>query len=324
LISILFLIYNMLTKKKSAKMTASAATAMSWAKIVKSHLDQNPQSEIVIEIDHEPTISTAAAEQQPLQPAQYTHSNEVDPVAKEIAIQFYEQNQGTLHGSVRRNNVEHLFYQKFPDCEKDFSVVLFALAKGLKCVNVFNRGQDLQWFPLSKTQLNRIKRSMKQKVPSSDGWTGIGAKAVIHEQHPLQHDANSQQQPLPPQIEEEQKQDQPKPDFGTEIAAHDVPSFPNTPEQEPISPEDLMHQISQIRAEIKEYDGEIESLIPFHREHLREMNRVKTISDTQLGIDLFNFHDLMKSKFEVVLNDLQAEISAKRERLAKLCDLLKH
>ena len=85
-----------------------------------------------------------------------------------------------------------------------------------------------------------------------------------------------------------------------------------------------MHQISQIRAEIKEYDGEIESLIPFHREHLREMNRVKTISDTQLGIDLFNFHDIMKSKFEVVLNDLQAEISAKRERLAKLCDLLKH
>ncbi len=300
-------------------MTASAATAMSWAKIVKSHLDQNPQSEIVIEIDHEPAVSTTAVEQQPTQPAHYNaHSKEVDPVAKEIAIQFYEQNQETLHGSVRRNDVEHLFYQRFPDCETGFSVVLFALAKGLKCVNVFNRGQDLQWFPLSKTQLNRIKRSMKQKVPSSDGWTGIGAKAVIHEHH----DANSQQQQLPP-IKEEQEQEQSKPDFGTEIAAHDVPSFPNTPEQEPISPEDLMHQISQIRAEIKEYDGEIESLIPFHREHLREMNRVKTISDTQLGIDLFNFHDIMKSKFEVVLNDLQAEISGKRERLAKLCDLLK-
>jgi hypothetical protein len=296
-------------------MTASAATAMSWAKIVKSHLDQNPQSEIVIEIDHRPAVSTTtdAEQQPPHQPVNY-HSKEVDPVAKEMAIQFYEQNQATLHGFVRRSDVEDLFHQKLPDCEMDFAVVLFALAKGLKCVNVFNRGQDLQWFPLSKTQLNRIKRSMKQKVPSSDGWTGIGAKAVVHER-PLQQDANSQQHTP---IEE---QEQAKPDFA-EIAP-DVPSFPNTPEQEPISPEDLMHQISEVRAAIKELDGEIESLIPFHREHLREMNRVKTISNKQLGFDLFNFHDVMKSKFEVVLNDLQAEISEKREQLARLCDLLK-
>jgi hypothetical protein len=294
-------------------MTATAAaTAMSWAKIVKSHLDQNPQSEIVIEIDHDAAaVPHHTTEQQPA-PQQHAahHSKEVDPSAKEIAIQFYEQNQTQLHGFVRRSDVEHLFHQKFPTSEKDFAVVLFALAKGLKCVNVFNRGQDLQWFPLSKTQLNRIKRSMKQKVSSSDGWTGIGAKAV--------HDRALQQDAHP--IEEEQVHA--KPDFATQISAN-VPSFPNTPEQEPIAPEDLMHEISQVRAQIKELDGEIESLITFHREHLREMNRVKTINDTQLGIDLFNFHDIMKSKFEVVLNDLQAEISGKRECLARLCDLLK-
>lgn len=283
-------------------MTA-VATAMSWAKIVKSHLDQNPQCEIVIEIDQVPAVP----EQQQPPPQLHAHSKDVDSIAKEIASHFYEQNNTQLHGFVRRSDVEQLFHQKFPGSEKDFPVVLFALAKGLKCVNVFNRGQDLQWFPLSRTQLNRIKRSMKQKVPSSDGWTGIGAKAV-HERPPS------------PPIEEEHEQE--KPDFATEIAAN-VPSFPNTPEQEQLSPEVLMHQISQVRGEIKETDGEIESLIVFHREHLREMNRVKTISDTQLGIDLFNFHDIMKSKFEVVLNDLQAEISAKRERLARLCDLLK-
>lgn len=288
-------------------MTATAATAMSWAKIVKSHLDQNPQSEIVIEIDHDAVPNNTVEQQQPPQHAHH-HSKEVDLGAKEIAIHFYEQNHIQLHGLVRRSDVEHLFHQKYPGSEKDFAVVLFALAKGLKCVNVYNRGQDLQWFPLSKTQLNRIKRSMKQKIPSSDGWTGIGAKAV-HD-HPLQH-------PI------EEDRDQEKPDFATESAAN-VPSFPNTPEQEPISPEDLMHQISQVRGQIRELDGEIESLIPFHREHLREMNRVKTINDTQLGIDLFNFHDCMKSKFEVVLNDIQAEIAVKRERLARLCDLLKH
>jgi len=298
-------------------MTTNAATAtnaMSWAKIVKSHLDRNPESEIVIEIEH-PAAATAT--EQPTIPQLHHshHSKEVDPLAKEIAIQFYEQYHTQLHGLVRRNDVEHLFHQKFPTSQKDFAVVLFALAKGLKCVNVFNRGQDLQWFPLTKTQLNRIKRSMKQKVPSTDGWTAIGAKATQQQQ-----DEDSHQLELIEQEHDEQTK--PKPDFTTENVQN-VPSFPNTPEQDSISPEDLMHQISQVRGQIKELDGEIESLITFHREHLREMNRVKTISDTQLGFDLFNFHDLMKSKFEVVLTDLQAEMSGKRERLARVCDLLK-
>ena len=301
---------------------ASATTGISWAKIVKSHLDKNPQSEIVIEITT--TAAAAPTDLTSTPPQENRYKPEVDVIAKEIAIKFYEQCQTKFQGIVRRSELEKLFNQTFPNSEVEFPVVLFALAKGLKCVNVFNRGQDLQWFPLCKTQLNRIKRSMKQPVQATDGWTAVGAVAAAQIQKPEEI-----QQEIKAVVAEPvaaaavAATQQPKPDFTINTNDVEVPTFPGTPEQQPISTEELIQQISGLRGEIKDIDTEIESLIVFHREHLREMNRVKTINDQQLGNDLYSFHDRMRTYHEQVLDDLQLEISRKREKLAKLCDLLK-
>lgn len=321
-------------------MTNAAANAMSWAKMVKSHLHQNPQSEIVIEITHDSSHDSSAVTAAHSSSYTYTHETkykqEVDTIAKEVAIKFYEQCQTDMLGIARRSDLERLFNKTFPNSQKEFAVVLFAMAKGLKCVNVFNRGQELEWFPLSKTQLNRIKRAMRQlvPVPATGGWTAVGAVAAAIEAESIEAETEEQpiQKPIQNQIETipaaavaavaDAKQ-QPKPDFTSKSNDVEVPAFPDTPEPQPISTEDLIQEISRLRAEIKEVDFEIESLITFHREHLREMNRVKTINDKQLGTDLFDFHNSMKSRHEHVLDDLQTEISRKREKLAKLCDLLK-
>jgi hypothetical protein len=300
---------------------ASATTGISWAKIVKSHLDQNPQSEIVIEFTTTAAAVPTALTSSP--PQENKYNQEVDVIAKEIAIKFYEQCQTQFQGIVRRSELEKLFNNTFPNSEIEFPVVLFALAKGLKCVNVFNRGQDLQWFPLSKTQLNRIKRSMKQPVQATDGWTAVGAVAAAQIQKPEKTQQEIKAVVVPEPAEPAAATQQPKPDFTINSNDVDVPTFPDTPEQQPISTEELIQLISGLRGEIKDIDTEIESLIVFHREHLREMNRVKTINDQQLGNDLYSFHNRMRTYHEEVLDDLQLEISRKREKLAKLCDLLK-
>ena len=276
-------------------------TKKSWAKIVNpSASESSKKNEVVAVIDiyRETTIAESAAKEEP---PKKSYSQDVDPVAFEIAQDFYEQWHSDVSATTRRNDLEKLFYQHYPNPQREFAIVLFALAKGMKVVNVFNRGQDLEWQKFSKRTINRTKRTLKKPVQSQDGWTYIGKSA--------------------PETQPEQTNDvAPSPNFNQESTP--VPTLPES-EETVLTMDEIIAKISKVNGEIKDLDTEIESLLVFHREHLREMKRTEEISNKSLGQYLNTFHDQMVHNLETVLDSIQSEINAKKTEKSRYCDMLK-
>jgi hypothetical protein len=289
---------------------ANPVNKMSWAKIVNPNPASSPSSSSKTDVIAIIDITQTREDPNPKK----SFREEVDYRAAEMAKNFYEQRQTEIVATARRNDLERLFNQFFPNPEREFAVVLFAMAKGLKCVNVFNRGQQLEWFKTSKTVINRTFRSLKKPVQSSDGWTAVGGKVEDFPTAKLESNETA---------EEPRENQQPltAPNFKREIEP--VPTLPETTEAAPLSLDQIVGTISALKQEISDLDIEIEALLAFHREHLREINRSTGISNKPLGEHLHAFHTASVQRLEQVLDEIQAEINHKRERLALYCDMLK-
>jgi hypothetical protein len=294
-------------------MTSTAATAtvpkMSWAKIVNPNPVSSPSSSVQTDVVAVIDIIQTRQDPAPTSNLRKPFKQEVDYVAAEMAKNFYDQCQEKIVGTARRNDLETLFNQFFPNPAREFPMVLFAMAKGFKCVNVFNRGQDLEWFKTSKTAINRAFRALKKPVQSSNGWTTVGGKV---EDSPV---AQSE----PNEVVETPKRN-PEPATPT---FKPVPTLPETTETVPLSLDQIVGTISALKQEISDLDTEIEALLAFHREHLREIKRTTEISDKSLGEHLHAFHTASVQRLEPVLDEIQAEIDQKREKVALYCDMLK-
>ena len=302
-------------------MSAANATAnkMSWAKIVNPNPSSSPSSnitqDVVAIIDIIQTTSQDAAASAT---TKKHFKQEVDYRAAEMAKNFYDQCQDKIVATARRNDLEALFNQHFPNPYREFAMVLFAMAKGFKCVNVFNRGQDLEWFKTSKTAINRAFRALKKPVQSSDGWTAVGGKV---EDFPVAKPESSEPAEKPKENTKKNPEPVAAPTFKREIVP--VPTLPETTEIVPMSLDQIVGTISELKQEIADLDNEIEALLAFHREHLREINRSTEISNKSLGQHLHEFHTASVQRLEQVLDDIQAEINQKREKVALYCDMLK-
>jgi hypothetical protein len=273
-------------------MSAAVESKMSWAKIVNPEAGSSSAGEIVAVIDIY-REAPAVKEQQEEAPKR-SFSQEIDPVAFSVAQNFYEQWQTDVIATTRRNELESLYRRFSTDPKCEFAVVLFALAKGMKVVNVFNRGQDLEWHKSSKSTINRAKRSFSKPTQKEDGWTTVGREIRVVEK--------------------------PTPKFKKEETS--VPTLPDSP-VESLPMDEIVTKIGQIKGDIKDLDTEIEALLLFHREHLREINRVQIISDKSLGQHLDNFHRQMVIELEKVLDDIQSAIVKKRQAQSHYCDMLK-
>ena len=299
-------------------MTSNAtATApkLSWAKIVNPNPVSSPsssvQTDVVAIIDIIQTRQDSSANSKKI------FKQEVDYVAAEMARDFYEQHQTEIVATARRNELESLFHKFFPNPAREFAMVLFAMAKGFKCVNVFNRGQELEWFKTSKTAINRAFRALKKPVQSSNGWTTVGGKV---EDSPVAQSEPDEVVETPKQVFKRNPEPA-APTFKREIVP--VPTLPETTETVPQTLDQIVGNISALKQEISDLDTEIEALLAFHREHLREINRTPEISDKSLGQHLHGFHTTSVQRLEQVLDEIQAEINKKREKLALYCDMLK-
>jgi hypothetical protein len=270
-------------------------TTKSWAKIVNPTAGERA-GEVVAVIDIYREMPSVKPENQ--ENPKRSHNQEVDHVALKIAQDFYEQCQKEITATTRRNDLEKIFRNFCEQPEREFAVVLYALAKGMKVVNVFERGASLEWHKFNPSVINRTKRSLKKPTTSNDGWTTKGQPPVAKEY---------QVEPAKFQREE----------------TH-VPSLPEAViENEPLSMDEIIQTIAQSKAEIKELDNEIESLLNFRREHLGEINRVQEISNKDLGAHLKGFHEHRVIDLESLLDSIQAEINSKKEIQSRYCDMLK-
>jgi hypothetical protein len=301
----------------AASATANVVTKMSWAKIVNPNPVSSPSSSV--QTDVVAVIDIIQTRQDPA-PAttRKPFKQEVDYVAAEMAKNFYEQCQDKIVGTARRNDLEALFNQFFPNPDREFAMVLFAMAKGFKCVNVFNRGQDLEWFKTSKTAINRAFRALKKPVQSSNGWTHVGGKV---EDSPVAQSESDELVETPKAKPKETPKQNPEPTVASNFKP--VPTLPETTEAAPMSLDQIVGTISALKQEITDLDNEIQALLAFHREHLREINRTTEISDKSLGQHLHEFHTASVQRLEQVLDEIQAEIDQKREKVALYCDMLK-
>jgi hypothetical protein len=273
-------------------MSAAVESKMSWAKIVNPEAGSSSAGEIVAVIDIYREVP--AAKEQREEAPKRSFSQAIDPIAFCVAQNFYEQWQTDVIATTRRNELEKLYRRFSTDQKCEFAVVLFALAKGMKVVNVFNRGQDLEWHKSSKSTINRAKRSFSKPIQKEDGWTTVGREIRVVEDS--------------------------SPKFKKEESV--VPTLPDTP-SESLSMDEIVGKIGQIKGDIKDLDTEIEALLVFHREHLREINRVQDISDKSLGQHLNDFHHRMVIELEKVLDSIQSEIVEKRQAQSLYCDMLK-
>jgi hypothetical protein len=264
----------------------------SWANVVNPSAGRDVVA--VIDIYTENTqVAIEPTQENTKRPS--TFKQDVDPEAFKIAEEFYKNHQDEITKTTRRNDLEKIFYKQYPNPMVEFPVVLYALAKGMKVVNVFDRGSCLEWHKTNPATINRVKRSFKKPSQTSDGWTHIG-------------NARAQTEPISPQhFEPEDKNAQNHP----------------IDKSEKLSLDELVQKIGSIKAEITDLDSEINFLLTFHTEHLREIQRAQEINDKELGIFLKSFHEKMVVELERVLDTIQAEINSKKEIQSSYCDMLK-
>ena len=290
-----------------------------------------------------------------------TVKSEVHPQALEIAKDFYVKFYDEIVQTQHRDELRSVFSSYAPQANnRAFSIVLYAMAKGMRVVNVFNHGQ-VEWRESSTTQeyLTTKKKGGKQKlIVQPDGWTSVGVPSTdVLEgvKHPIPTPAVKK---LPPPIRmndsnmfvslaeatntegegaealplstesirvsprpQDTKDDTPSPRFSKEgeyIVKTRATTFPE------YNMDELMERIRIISERIKTHDMEIENLIPFHREHLREMRRINGMdSRSELEERLRVFHDTQSQRIADMLDDIQDEMNRLIKDKRTLCDQLK-
>lgn len=296
-------------------MSATAvATKKSWANIVGKSDTSSMETVAIIEVheyhDEAPAVAVPIkTHERKFVAEKKNYSADIDPVALDIARDFYECYQSDITGFTRRNDLQQFFHQEMPQAEREFPIVLYALAKGLRLVNCFNRGQDLEWREPSKMKkktYNKDAGASKKKTVSADGWVTVGKIVPTAVSVPIS---------LP--VED---LGTPSPRFSREV---DVPVTQKPDEDRPkMSDDEIMAKIASFKADIKDLESEIEALIPFHREHLREFKRFEGLPNPWAK-KLATFHDNSARNLEDMLDELQNEANRITKLKNQHCDMLK-
>ena len=170
---------------------ASQSTPLNFAKAARVGLSEeeidkmNANTEIVAVIEIHQETSTGNQETQHQEaPRKNTHSNEVKPAAIEAAHEMFRSRRSEILGTKYRSELEIIFREVFQNAaDVSFAEVLFAMAKGLKLVNVFSGGKNLEWH-IGKYQPPKRDTRMK-KFQSGDGWTVNAKSAPVAERPQL-------------------------------------------------------------------------------------------------------------------------------------------
>lgn len=164
---------------------ASQIAPLNFAKAARAGLSEeeiekmNAATQIVavIEIHQDASTGKDTKTQRSEMPNHHSkHTTEVKPEAIEAAHTMFRTHRNAIVGTKYRNELEQIFNQVFPNgAEVSFAEILFAMAKGLKLVNVFNKGKDLEWH-VGKYQPPKIETRLKKFV-GPDGFAMMAKTA---------------------------------------------------------------------------------------------------------------------------------------------------
>lgn len=251
-----------------------------------------PKTEVVAVID---VVEVPAAEKK-------EYKNEVDPSALRLALAFYDAKRSTIIETTRRSDLAKIYADTYPQTTTDFAVMLFALAKGLRCVNVFNRGQNLEWREPHKQTINKMRREMKKpvQVERFDEPAPTPTKAA----------------PVPTPSAPVKK----APETSKPIEPIRQPKFEE--EMKAVDSTDILGSMATIIKQISALDKEITELMPFHEQHLLQIARIEKGQRTSITEKLHDLHSAQAKEIEMALDAMTSEIAELKKKKNELCEKL--
>ena len=172
--------FNLLRAESSS---VSPRAAVGTGGIVVEFVDSKPQQqtagkkksrreEVVVEIDFastkpvvpEPVVAATTAATKHTEPLKTT----VDDRALEIARSFYGSPQAAnIRSITSRKELAELFRSIVGESPVSFAMVLFAMAKGMRVVNVYASGEKLEWRTVapSSSSSNASEQPIVKKKP---------------------------------------------------------------------------------------------------------------------------------------------------------------
>jgi hypothetical protein len=301
-----------------ATQQTSSKTTMKWTDLFEKNTAQNetkPQQKehviATIEIHHE--------DQPQQQPEKKSKKQEVNTLALRVAEFIYTTYLDKITKTGTRPALEQFFKDHFNQeihdqlakSEIGYSEVIYALARGMKVVNVFRPPnqpvQELGWHTPEEKYRKAHKESKKRLHPKKDGWTDVGVSM--------------------PQIE---RSDEP-------VAVHDsqIPvekaSLIETTENTPIVPDQsdteldddaIMNEIKTLKTDMENHLCAIDSLVPLHDDHV---DRITILEGNPCAVAkrVVDYHIKAKNELVTVLDTLQMELDKMKARKIWLCEKLK-
>jgi hypothetical protein len=278
-----------------------------------------------IEIHHD-----AVPEKSQDQPAvQSSHSknknSEVQPDALRLAQFLYTVHLDTITKTITRSELERFFDSKINDDTRaelsklgiGFSEVLYALAKGMKVVNVFRpmnkTEQEMGWHKPEEKYRIAHRESKKRHHAQSDGFTFVG-KAPLPEIKAPQMEIKPVEKPVQKQVE------------AAPVAAKEItePVHYQPDEHDgTLTDDQIIAEIKTIKVDMENHLCAIESLVPLHDDHADKITIIEC-NPCEVAKRVVEYHKHAKAELVQLLDTLQFELDTMKSRKVWLCEQLKN
>lgn len=297
--------------------------------------DNGGQVIATIEIHHETS-------QQPTtqcKTASFKNSTEVNPEALKVAQHLYITQLDTITKTKTRSDLNAFYdtridaatHQKLSELGIGFREVLYAMAKGMKVVNVFRRQadqnelemgwhkseQEMGWHKPEEKYRNLHKESKKRLQPQPDGWTNIGVPPPIAEIKKA-----SEPEPEPKNVVEKSATQTNKQDV-QEIQVIQPAKYQPNEEDGKLDDDAIISEIKSLKLDIENHLGAIDSLVPIHDDHAVKISIIET-NPCDVAKRVVEYHKHARDELVTLLDNLQFELDAMKARKVWLCEQLKN
>jgi len=195
-----------------------------------------------------------------------------------------------------------------------FSEILYALARGMKVVNVFRppnkTEQEMGWHKPEQKYCIAHKESKKRHHPQSDGFTFIG-KPPLPEIQPVEKKTSAVVE-KPVEV---------APSTRVEIV-QSVKYHPDDNDAK-LSDDAIIDEIKTIKSNMENHLCAIESLVPLHDDHSDKITILEGNS-CDVAKRVVNYHKHAKDELIQLLDTLQFELDGMKSRKVWLCEQLKN
>lgn len=265
------------------------------------------------------TIEIHHQDQAPDQSANKTKTmkkSEVNDKALKIAEFLYTTHLEAITKTKTRQDLEQFYTERISDEIKQqlsemgigFSEVLYALARGMKVVNVFRppnkTEQEMGWHKPEQKYLIAHKESKKRVQRQPDGWTLIG-KAPQPEIQPIEKQTT---------VVVEKSE-------GKSVST----SVKYQPDENDAKLNDdaIMDEIKSIKLEMENHLCAIESLVPLHDDHADKIAILES-NPCSVAKRIVDYRKHAKDELVQLLDTLQFELDNMKSRKVWLCEQLKN